>query len=198
MGRPPAQGRLQTLPPASSRGGPHRLGRDNHYTAVDSIQKPCSNGHSTHGYPSYAGPLSSARIDQRSAPPHPPPHAQRRPDRGFADPARRHDFAPASHHGRASSEGTLRPTPSHAPRAIPRTPQILQPNRAHCSGRRRTEGPLRPHPPPPPQRAGMLSKNANTSQTRGAPHGLRRYPPRRKTKTHSNCPTCCGRKGLTL
>ena len=154
-------------------------------------------GHSTRGYPSYAGPLSSARTDQRSAPPHPPPHARRRPDRGFADLARRQDFAPASHHGKASGEGTLRPAPSHVPRAIPRTPQILQPNRAHCSGRRRTEGPLRPHPPPPPQRAGMLSKNVSTSRTRGAPHGLRRYPPRRKTKTHSNCPTCCGRKEPT-
>jgi hypothetical protein len=106
MGRPPAQGRLQSPPPASSHGGPHHLGRGSRHTAVDSIQKPCSNGHSTHGYPSYASPLSSARTDQRAALPHPPPHAQRRPDRDFADSARRQDFAPSSHHGKASGEAS--------------------------------------------------------------------------------------------
>jgi hypothetical protein len=197
MGRPPARGRLQSLPPASSHDDPHRLARDNRHTADGSTRRPCSSGRWTHVYTSYVGPPSSARTDQQSAPPHPPPHAQMRQDRGYADPVRRRDFAPASHHGKASGEGILRPAPSHASKATPHMPQTPQPNRARYSGRPRTAGPLRLHPPPPLQTAGMLSNNASTSRPRGAPDGPRLCPPQRRTKTHTSCPIYCGRKEPT-
>jgi hypothetical protein len=196
MGRPPARGRLQSQPPVFSRGGRHRLARDNRHTADCSTRRLYSSDRWIRVYPNYASPPSLARSDQRSAPPHPPPHARMRRDLGHANPVRRRDFAPASRHGKASGEGILRPAPSHAPRATPHTRQTPQPDRARYSGRPRTAGPLRLHPPSL-FTACTLSNNANTSRPRGAPDGLRLCLRQRRTKIPTSCPIYCGHREPT-
>jgi hypothetical protein len=189
--------RLQSPPPVFCRGGRQRLARDNRHTTDGSTRRPYSSDRWIRVYPSYAGPLSLAHSNQQSTPPHPPPHARMRRDLGHANPVRRRDSAPASRHGRASSEGILRPAPSHAPRATPHTRQTPQPDRARYSCRPRTAGPLRLHPPPPLQTTSTPSNNASTSRPRGAPDSLRLCPRQRRTKTPTSCPIYCGRREPT-
>jgi hypothetical protein len=99
------------------RGGPQRQPQDSRRMASDSARRPYSGGRWIHGYPNSAGPPSSAHNAPQSAQAHLPLHARMRLDPGHADPERRPDFAQVDRPGRASGEGILRPTPSHAPRA---------------------------------------------------------------------------------
>jgi hypothetical protein len=149
-------------PSVSSRGGRRRLPRGNHRKANGSTRRPDSACHWSHGYPSSADPLSSARSAPQSSPHRLPLHARMRRDLGHANPVRRQDSAPSSCHGRASGEGILCPAPSHTPRAIHHTRQTPQQGRVRYSCGPRTEGPLRFHPPPLPQTVGTLRNNANT------------------------------------
>jgi hypothetical protein len=91
--------------------------RDSRCMASDSARRTYSGERWIHGYPNSAEPPSSAHNAPQSAQLCLPLHARMRRDPGHADPTRRQDFALAARQGRASGEGILRPTPSHAPRA---------------------------------------------------------------------------------